>query len=162
MAAPLEGRGADRLQVRIGIHTGLVVVGEMGGGTKREQLALGDTPNIAARLQGLAEPDTVLLSAATQRLVADLFEFQDLGTRKLKGVSTPLSVYRVVRESEVHNRFAAAVSKGLTPLRKGRVVAHSEGREDIHRTLKEHSGSLCIHFTGGLPRDTGILFPCPE
>jgi hypothetical protein len=51
---------------------------------------------------------------------------------------------------------------GSTSLRKGRVVAHSEGREDIHRALKEYSGSLCIHFTGSLPRDTGILFPCPE
>jgi len=62
------------LQVRIGIHTGLVVVSEIGSGVKREILALGETPNIAARLQGLAEPDTVVLSAATYRLVAGLFE----------------------------------------------------------------------------------------
>jgi hypothetical protein len=49
-----------------------------------------------------------------------------------------------------------------TSLRRGRVVAHSKGREDIHRALKEHAGNLCLHFTGGLPRDTGVLFPCPE
>jgi class 3 adenylate cyclase len=104
------------LQVRIGIHTGLVVVVEMGGGGKREQLALGETPNIAARLQGLAEPDTVVLSAATQRLVAGLFECQELGPQPLKGLSIPLTVYRVVGEGIVHSRFEAAVSKGLTPL----------------------------------------------
>jgi predicted ATPase len=104
------------LRVRIGIHTGLVVVGEMGGGGKREQLALGDTPNIAARLQGLAAPDTVVVSAATHRLVAGLFEYQDLGPRLLKGTSAPLTVYRVVKESGVQSRFEAAASKGLTPL----------------------------------------------
>ncbi|MBI3799917.1 MAG: AAA family ATPase, partial [Deltaproteobacteria bacterium] len=104
------------LQVRLGIHTGVVVVSEMGGGSKREQLALGETPNIAARLQSLAEPDTVVLSAATQRLVAGLFEYQDLGPQTLKGISTPLSVYRVVGESEAQSRFEAAIGKGLTPL----------------------------------------------
>src|SRR5712692_11445026 len=89
---------ASPLQVRIGIHTGPVVVGEIGSGDKREILALGETPNIAARLQALAEPDTVVLSSPTQRLVAGLFECQDLGPQTLKGTSTPPSVYRVVRE----------------------------------------------------------------
>jgi class 3 adenylate cyclase len=102
-------------QVRIGIHTG-VVVGEIGGGDKREMLALGETPNLAARLQGLAEPDTVVLSAVTQRLVAGLFECQDLGPQALKGISTSLAVYRVVRESAAQSRFEVAVSTGLTPL----------------------------------------------
>jgi class 3 adenylate cyclase len=109
-------RGARGLQVRIGIHTGQVVVGEMGGGSKREHLALGDTPNIAARLQGLAEPDTVVLSAATQRLVARLFICQDLGFHTLKGASTPIQVYQVIRESGAHDRFETEVSAGLTPL----------------------------------------------
>ena len=104
------------LQVRIGIHTGLVVVGEIGGGSRHEQLALGETPNIAARLQGLAEPDTVVISAATQRLVAGLFECQDLGPQALKGISTPISVYRVSGESEAQSRFEVAVRTGLTPL----------------------------------------------
>ncbi|HXG20801.1 MAG TPA: adenylate/guanylate cyclase domain-containing protein, partial [Methylomirabilota bacterium] len=110
---PRRERG---LQVRIGIHTGQVVVGEIGGGSKREHLALGDTPNIAARLQGLAEPDTVVLSAATQRLVARLFICQDLGFHTLKGASTPTQVYQVIRESGAHDRFEAEVSAGLTPL----------------------------------------------
>jgi TOMM system kinase/cyclase fusion protein len=108
--------GRSPLQVRIGIHTGLVVIGEIGSSEKREILALGETPNIAARLQGLAEPDTVVLSATTQRLVAGLFECQDLGPQTLKGLSAPLTVYRVVRESEVQSRFQVAVRTGLTPL----------------------------------------------
>ncbi|HJY82940.1 MAG TPA: adenylate/guanylate cyclase domain-containing protein, partial [Candidatus Binatia bacterium] len=111
-----EGAKGKPLQVRIGIHTGLVVVGEIGSNDKRELLALGETPNLAARLQSLAEPDTVVLSAVTQRLIAGLFECQDLGPRTLKGISTPLSVYQVVRESEAQSRFEAAVQMGLTPL----------------------------------------------
>jgi class 3 adenylate cyclase/predicted ATPase len=109
-------KGAREIQVRIGIHTGMVVVGEMGGGGKREQLALGETPNIAARLQGLAEPDTIVISATTHHLTQGLFECQDLGPQTLKGITTPLSVYRVVGEGGVQSRFEAAVSKGLTPL----------------------------------------------
>src|SRR5262245_58986205 len=105
------------LQVRIGIHTGLVVAGDMGGGDYRDQLAIvGETPNIAARGQGIAEPDTVVFSAATQRLVADLFDCQSLGPQILKGISSPLLVYRVTGEGMAHSRFAAAVKKGLTPL----------------------------------------------
>src|SRR5712692_6184483 len=115
--APLQkARLQQPLQVRIGIHTGPVVVGEMGGGGKREQLALGETPNIAARVQALAEPDTVVLSAATQRLVAGLFACEARGPQTLKGISTPLALYRVVRESEAQSRFEVAVSAGLTPL----------------------------------------------
>src|SRR5712692_5697625 len=107
---------APPLHVRIGIHTGLVVIGEIGSSEKREVLALGETPNVAARVQGLAEPDSVVVSAATQRLVAGLFECQDLGLQTLRGISTPLAVYRVVRESETQSRFEVAVRTGLTPL----------------------------------------------
>ncbi len=109
-------QGARGLQVRIGIHTGLVVIGEIGSSEKREILALGETPNIAARVQGIAEPDTVIISAATHRLVQGLFECQDLGAKALKGISTPLSMYQVVRESVAQSRFEAAVGRGLTPL----------------------------------------------
>ncbi len=104
------------IQVRIGIHTGLVVIGEIGSSEKREMLALGETPNLAARLQGLAEPDTVVISAATQHLVPGLFEYQDLGPQELKGLSTPVAVYRIVGESSAQSRFEAAMQKGLTPL----------------------------------------------
>jgi class 3 adenylate cyclase len=71
--------------VRIGIHTGLVVVGEIGSADKHEILALGETPNIAARLQGLAAPDTVVISAVTARLVQGAFVLEELGTYRLKG-----------------------------------------------------------------------------
>src|SRR5206468_12710386 len=88
------------LQVRIGIHTGLVVVGDMGGGGYRDPLAIvGETPNIAARVQGVAEPNTVLISEATARLVQGLFECHDRGPQALKGVSTPVRVYRVLSAS---------------------------------------------------------------
>ena len=105
------------LQVRIGIHTGLVVAGEMGAGEVREKMAIvGETPNIAARLQGLAEPNTVVISAPTYRLVEGLFECHDLGLQTLKGVSNPVEVYEVLYETEVQSRFEVAITKGLTPL----------------------------------------------
>ena len=69
-----------RLAIRLGIHTGLVVVGEVGGASRHEQLALGETPNVAARIQGLAVPDALLISAATHRLVQGYFACQELGT----------------------------------------------------------------------------------
>src|SRR5438445_8479372 len=82
----MQERGVH-LAVRLGIHTGLVVVGEVGGGTRQEQLALGDTPNIAARLQALAAPDTVVISAATFRLVQGYFTAEELGPHTLRGVA---------------------------------------------------------------------------
>jgi class 3 adenylate cyclase/predicted ATPase len=87
-----------RLTVRIGIHTGLVVISELGGGDWREQLALGETPNVAARLQALARPDAVLLSATTYRLCRKQFQCQPLGAHSLKGLSQPMQVYWVVGE----------------------------------------------------------------
>src|SRR5262245_4276854 len=105
------------VQVRIGIHTGLVVAGEMGVGDQPEPLAIvGETPNIAARLQEQAHPDSVVISSTTYRLVAGLFACEELGPRALKGISTPLALYQVVGESAVQSRFEAAVQKGLTPL----------------------------------------------
>jgi predicted ATPase/class 3 adenylate cyclase len=112
----LAQRQGIRLAVRVGIHTGLVVVGEIGGSGRQEQLALGDTPNIAARLQGLAAPDTVVISAATQRLIQGYFTCDDLGAQTLKGVAIPLEVYQVVGETEVQQRFDLAAARGLTPL----------------------------------------------
>ena len=109
--------GQFSLKVRLGIHTGLVVVGEMGGGEFREQAAIvGDTPNTADRLQDIAEPDTVVISGATYKLVRGLFECESLGPRALKGLSIPVQVHRVLRESEAQTRFDVAMRAGLTPL----------------------------------------------
>ena len=104
------------LQVRIGIHTGPVVISEIGSPGRHEQLALGETPNIAARVQGQADPNAVVISAATHQLVYGLFECQELGTRPLKGLSTSLALYQVVSEAAAHSRFEVAVQRGLTPL----------------------------------------------
>jgi len=104
------------LAVRLGIHTGLVVVGDVGGGPRLEQLALGETPNLAARLQGLAPPNTVVISAATLPLLGGFFSCQSLGTQLLRGLPQPLEVYRVLSESTARSRLEAAGNAGLTPL----------------------------------------------
>jgi class 3 adenylate cyclase len=111
----LERDKGVRLTVRIGIHTGPVVVGEIGGGGRHEQLALGETPNLAARIQSLAAPNTVAISDATLRLVEGYFTHEDLGLHTLKGVQTPLQVSRIVGESEVQSRLEVAATRGLTP-----------------------------------------------
>src|SRR5262245_20560614 len=95
----LNRRLQHPIQVRIGIHTGLVVVGEIGSGEKREVLALGETPNVAARLQALAEPDTVVMSGATYRLSEGFFVCRSLGLSTVKGISAPVEVYQVLEES---------------------------------------------------------------
>jgi class 3 adenylate cyclase len=111
----LEATEGIQLAVRLGIHTGPVVVGEMGGGGRHEQLAMGETPNIAARLEGLAEPDTVVISAMTTRLVQGAFALEDLGSHRLKGVPEPMAVARVLnpivtqRDDEVGSEVLTAL-----------------------------------------------------
>src|SRR5262245_31826022 len=105
-----------QLAVRLGVHTGLVVVGNVGGGTRQEQLALGETPNLAARLQGSAAPNTLVISAATLPLLSGFFTYQSLGTSLLKGLAQPIEVYQVLHESTARSRLDAAGSTGLTPL----------------------------------------------
>jgi class 3 adenylate cyclase/energy-coupling factor transporter ATP-binding protein EcfA2 len=125
----LQGDIGVRLAVRLGIHTGLVVVGEMGGGERREPMAIvGETPNIAARLQGIAEPNTVVISSATYHLIQGYFACQALGSHTLKGLSKLIEVYRVLHGSGVQSSFELAVTKGLTPL---------VGREQELRILLE-------------------------
>src|SRR5262245_55092969 len=94
----------------------IVVVGEVGGGTRQEQLALGETPNLAARLQGMAAPNTLVISAATWQLLGGFFTYQSLGTSVLKGLTQPVEVYQVLHESMARSRLEAAGSTGLTPL----------------------------------------------
>jgi len=104
------------LAVRIGIHSGLVVVGEIGEGARHERLALGEAPNLAARLQGLALSNTVLISGTTARLVQGWFICEALGDQTLKGFSAPIPVYRVLGESGVQSRLDMVSASGLTPL----------------------------------------------
>jgi AAA ATPase-like protein/adenylate/guanylate cyclase family protein len=138
----LNPRLSRPLQVRIGIHTGSVVVGEMGGGRRQEQLALGETPNLAARIQGQAAPDEVMISAATYRLIKGLFTCEDRGRPALKGVATPLTLYHVVKEEEAQSRFQVIARQGLTPL-VCREHEHGLLRERWERT-KDGEGQVVL------------------
>jgi class 3 adenylate cyclase len=109
----LQAQHGVSLELRVGIHTGPVVVSEIGAGDHIEILALGDTTNIAARLQSEAEPDTVVLAGDTLRLVAGVFATRDLGERNLKGVGT-VRVHRALQPTGVRSRLALAAT--LTPV----------------------------------------------
>jgi class 3 adenylate cyclase/predicted ATPase len=112
----LERDKGIKLSVRLGMHTGLVVVGTMGGEGRQEQLALGDVPNIAARIEGLAQSDTVVVSHATYRLTQGYFDCEALGEQTLRGMAEPIAVYRVRSTSGAHSRLDIATTHGLTPL----------------------------------------------
>ena len=105
------------LQTRVGIATGLVVVGDLiGSGEAQERGIVGETPNHAARLQGIAEPNTVVIAEATRRLLGNLFELKDLGARDLRGVAAPVRAWEALRASTVESRFEALHASGLTAL----------------------------------------------
>ena len=107
--AAMEARSAqERVEVRIAIATGLVVVGDLVSGEALEQQAtVGDAPNVAARLQGLAEPGAVVVAASTRALLGDLFTFRSLGCREVKGISEPLEVWAVEGGAVSESRFEA-------------------------------------------------------
>ena len=118
IAAVIALKTPASLQTRIGIATGLVVVGDLmtGLGEARERGIVGETPNLAARLQGIAEPNTVVIAEATRRLLGNLFELKDLGARDLKGVAEPLRAWEALRASTVESRFEALHAAGLIAL----------------------------------------------
>jgi class 3 adenylate cyclase len=135
------------LQTRVGIATGLVVVGDMiGSGEAQERGIVGETPNLAARLQGIAEPNTVVIAESTRRLLGNLFELQDLGVKDLKGVVDPLQTWAVLRPSAVESRFEA-LRTGTTPL---------VGRDEeidllIRRWTQAKAGDGCVVLIAGEP-----------
>ena len=103
------------LQTRVGIGTGLVVVGDViDAGGSQERGIIGQTPNLAARLQGLAEPNTVVIAESTRKLLGNLFELQDLGTKELKGIPGPVHAWMALRPSLVASRFEALHANGLS------------------------------------------------
>ena len=105
------------LQTRVGIATGLVVVGDLiGSGASQEQAIVGETPNLAARLQGVAEPNSVVIAEGTRRLIGNLFELNDLGAQDLKGISGPVKAWAALRPASVESRFDALHATGLTEL----------------------------------------------
>jgi predicted ATPase/class 3 adenylate cyclase len=115
--ARLETRAAEPLAVRIGIATGLVVVGDFSGGSAlRKRALVGDTPNIAARLQALSEPGTIVVAASTRRLLGNLFRLRELGRHEVKGMAEPVAAWAVEGVSASESRFEAVRAAGLTDL----------------------------------------------
>jgi class 3 adenylate cyclase/tetratricopeptide (TPR) repeat protein len=126
-ATALESRAP--LQTRVGIATGLVVVGELiGSGDAEERSIVGQTPNLAARMQGIAEPNTVVMCESTRKLLGNLFELKDLGPKDLKGIAGPTRAWAALRASSVASRFEALHATGLTAL-----VGRSEESEMLLR-----------------------------
>ncbi|HET9688343.1 MAG TPA: adenylate/guanylate cyclase domain-containing protein, partial [Pseudolabrys sp.] len=114
--ARLKTPAEEPLSVRIGIATGLVVVGGLGEGGLREHAVIGDTPSLAARLQALAEPGTVVVASSTRRLLGDLFRLRELGLHKVKGVAEPIAAWTVDGVSSSRSRFQAIHTASLTDL----------------------------------------------
>ena len=125
------------LQTRVGMATGLVVVGELiGSGASQERGVVGETPNLAARLLGIAEPNTVVICNSTRRLLGNLFELEDLGPRVIKGIDRPTRAWAVLRASSVASRFEALHPMGLTAL-----VGRKEELELLQRCWFKATGN---------------------
>jgi class 3 adenylate cyclase len=136
------------LQTRVGIATGLVVVGDLiGSGASQEQAIVGDTPNLAARLQGIAEPNGVAIAESTRKLVGNLFELEDLGAKDLKGIAGPVRAWAALRASSAEGRFEAMHATGLTEL-----VGREEELEILlRRWSKAKSGDGQVVLLSGEP-----------
>jgi class 3 adenylate cyclase/predicted ATPase len=136
------------LQTRVGIATGLVVVGDLiGSGEAQERGIVGETPNLAARLQSIAEPNNVVIAESTRKLLGNLFELEDLGARDLKGIAGPLRAWTALRPSEVASRFEALHASGLSKL---------VGREEelellVRRWTKAKGGEGQVVLLSGEP-----------
>jgi len=142
---------AVTLRARIGIATGLVIVGDLiGEGSAQEQSVVGETPNLAARLQAQAAPDAVVIAGGTRRLTGDLFEYRELGAVELKGITGRLAAWQVLRPSVVASRFEALRGSALTPLvavaplgarPSGRRPGRADLRRARHRQVAYHRGT---------------------
>src|SRR5215472_3007299 len=136
------------LSLRIGIGTGIVVVGDLiGKGSAQEQAVVGDTPNLAARLQALARPNAVVIGPRTRRLLGDLFEYRDLGPFELKGINEPGQAYQVLHQSAIESRFEALHSAQLTPL----VGREQEIQLLLQRWWQAKSGNGQVVLLSGEP-----------
>src|SRR5215471_2876004 len=138
---------AVTLQVRIGIATGLVVVGDLlGAGAAQEQAVVGETPNLAARLQALAEPGAVVIASSTRQLTGGLFEYRDLGAFELKGFAANVAAWQVLREGAAESRFEA-LRATTTPL-----VGRDEESELLMRRWEQAKhGDGCVVLISGEP-----------
>ncbi|MCK1423251.1 AAA family ATPase [Bradyrhizobium sp. 180] len=139
--------GPVPLSCRVGVCSGPVVVGDIGDSGRWSMDAVGETPNIAARLQALAAPDTVLISETTRRLISAAFDFQDLGIQELKGVTQPVHLYRVLAAKYTVSRFEAAHAGSLTPL----IGRSSELSLLLDRWQKVKEGDGQVILLSGIP-----------
>jgi class 3 adenylate cyclase/tetratricopeptide (TPR) repeat protein len=112
----LQGRVGVGFRMRIGIHTGPVVVGRIGDDLRMDYTAVGETTNLAARLEALAEPGSIVISGAVESSIRGLFDLRDLGERRVKGVGQPVRCHEVLAEHEVRSRLEASAARGLSPL----------------------------------------------
>ena len=146
-AAPkLDTAAGAPLHVRVGVATGIVVVGDLlGSGEAQERGVVGETPNLAARLQAIAEPDGVVIAEGTRELLGNLFELQDLGTRDLKGIARPARVWAALRASPVADHFEALHGTGFTPL----VGREEECELLLRRWTKAKSGEGQVVLLSG-------------
>src|SRR5262249_48945228 len=136
------------LQTRIGIATGLVVVGDlMDSGNAPERGIVGETPNLAARLQGIAEPNMVVIAESTRKLLGNLFELAELGVRELKGIAGPVRAWAALRASAVESRFEALRATGLTAL----VGREEENELLLRRWSKAKTGEGQVVLISGEP-----------
>jgi class 3 adenylate cyclase len=141
-----ELKSSAPLQTRVGIATGLVVVGDLiGSGAAQEQTVVGETPNLAARLQGIAKPNTVVLGESTRRLLGNLFDLQDLGAQDLKGFDGSARAWAVLRPASVESRFEALHASGLTEL----VGREEEVELLVRRWAKSKSGEGQVVLLSG-------------
>ena len=136
------------LKTRVGIATGLVVVGDLiGSGASQEQAIVGETPNVAARLQGVAEPNRVVIAESTRKLVGNLFEFDDRGVQDLKGIAGPVRAWTAIRQSSIESRFEALHAGGLTEL----VGREEEVELLLRRWSKAKTGEGQVVLLSGEP-----------
>src|SRR5499427_5765864 len=146
VAAVAKLKTDTRLQTRVGIATGLVVVGDLlGSGEAQERGIVGETPNLAARLQEIAEPNTVVICDSTRRLLGNLFELEELGLRDLKGLAKPTRAWAALRASSVASRFEALHATGLTTL----VGRDEESELLLRRWLRAKSGEGQVVLLSG-------------
>jgi predicted ATPase/class 3 adenylate cyclase len=141
-----SGHAHGRLQVRVGIATGLVVIGDLiGAGEVQERGIVGETPNLAARMQALAEPDAVVIEPQTRLILGNLFEYRDLGKVQVKGFAQAVQAFQVIGLSAIDSRFEALHSTDLTPL----VGRDEEARLLLRRWEKAKSGSGQVVLISG-------------
>ena len=138
--AVAELQTSAALKTRVGIATGLVVVGDlMRTGNPLERGIIGETPNLASRLQGIAEPNMVVIAEGTRKLLGDLFDLQDLGTKELKGIAAPVRAWAALRASSAASRFEALHASGLTAF-----VGREHELEVLERGLERGRSQLCV------------------